>query len=67
MNSKQKKFKTVMMVIAIVGVLGTVIPNLLETSFSPAEKAVICLTYLIGIPLLCSVVYWVGKKVLRGR
>lgn len=66
MNGKQKKFKTAMMIIAIVGMLGTVIPNLLDTSYSPAEKAVICLAYLIGIPLVCSVVYWVGKKVLRG-
>ncbi|MFB5673778.1 hypothetical protein ACE3NQ_20085 [Paenibacillus terreus] len=66
MNGKQKRFKTVMMIIAIAGILGTVIPNLLETSYSPAEKTVICLAYLIGIPLVCSVIYWVGKKVLRG-
>lgn len=55
-----------MVIIAVVGVLGTVIPNLLDTSYAAAEKAVICLSFLIGVPLVVSIVYWIGKKILKG-
>ncbi|KOP67831.1 hypothetical protein AMS62_23170 [Bacillus sp. FJAT-18019] len=66
MNDKQRKFKYIMMVIGIVGVLGTVIPNLLSTEYAAAEKTVICLSYLVGIPLIVSIVYRIGKKMLKG-
>ena len=38
MSDRQKRFKYIMVMIAIVGVLGTVIPNLLDTSYAAAEK-----------------------------
>ncbi|MEC0256180.1 hypothetical protein [Paenibacillus lautus] len=66
MSDKQKRFKYIMVIIAVVGVLGTVIPNLLDTSYEAAEKAVICLSFLIGVPLVVSIVYWIGKKILKG-
>ncbi|MCM3258655.1 hypothetical protein M3664_12700 [Paenibacillus lautus] len=66
MSERQKRFKYIMVIIAIVGVLGTVIPNLLDTSYAAAEKAVICLSFLIGVPLVVSIVYWIGKKIMKG-
>lgn len=66
MSDRQKRFKYIMVIIAIVGVLGTVIPNLLDTSYAAAEKTVICLSFLIGVPLIVSIVYWIGKKIMKG-
>lgn len=66
MNDKQRKFKYIMWVIGIVGLLGTVIPNLLSTEYAVAEKMVICLSYLVGIPLVVFIVYTIGKKILKG-
>lgn len=66
MSAKQLKFKKVMLVIAFLGVLGTVIPNLLDTTSTPAEKTVICIAYLIGVPIVTAIVYFVGKKLLKG-
>lgn len=66
MNDKQTRFKQIMIAIAIVGVLGSVIPNLLDSSSTTAEKAVISITFLICIPLVVTAVYFVGKKMMKG-
>ncbi|GAB6931296.1 hypothetical protein JCM10914A_52790 [Paenibacillus sp. JCM 10914] len=65
MNDKQKRFKYIMIIIGVVGVFGTVIPNLLNTEYSAGEKAVVCLTYLIAVPIVVWVVHWIGHKWLR--
>ncbi|UNK16505.1 hypothetical protein MNQ98_18600 [Paenibacillus sp. N3/727] len=66
MSDKQTKFKQIMIAIAIIGVLGTVIPNLMDSSLPVAEKAVICITFLVCIPLLVTALYFVGKKLMKG-
>ncbi|WP_256719599.1 hypothetical protein [Paenibacillus glucanolyticus] len=66
MNDRQRKFKYIMTVIGIVGVLGTVVPNLLNAEYAAAEKAVICISYLVGVPLVVSLVYWAGKNIMKG-
>lgn len=66
MSGKQQRFKYIMIVIAIVGILGTVIPNLLEPDYAAAEKAVICISYLIGVPLVVFVVYKIGSRLMKG-
>lgn len=66
MSGKQQRFKYIMIVIAIVGILGTVIPSLLETDYAAAEKAVICISYLLGVPLVVFVVYKIGSRLMKG-
>ena len=39
MSDKQKRFKYIMVIIAVVGVLGTVIPNLLDTSYATGKSS----------------------------
>lgn len=66
MNAKQLKLKRIMIAIALLGVLGTVIPNLVDSTYTTAEKTVICVTYLISVPSVTAIVYFVGKKLLKG-
>ncbi|WP_054955989.1 hypothetical protein [Paenibacillus dakarensis] len=66
MSDKLIKFKQIMIAIAIIGVLGTVIPNLLDSSTQGVEKAVIVITFLITIPLVVTAVYFIGKKIMKG-
>ncbi|NMO97808.1 hypothetical protein [Paenibacillus lemnae] len=66
MQGNSKKFKQIMTAIAVIGVLGTVIPNLIDSDMPPSEKAVICTAYLIFIPLVTAAIYWVGKKMMKG-
>ncbi len=66
MSQKEARFKQIMIFIAIIGVLGTVIPNLLDSGMPAAEKAVICITFLLAIPLVVTAIYFVGKKIMRG-
>ncbi|MFC7679393.1 hypothetical protein [Paenibacillus sp. GCM10028914] len=66
MSDKQTRFKQIMIAIAIVGVLGSIIPNLLDSSSTTAEKAVVSITFLICIPLVVTAVYFVGKKMMKG-
>lgn len=66
MSGKQQRFKSIMIGIAAVGIVGTVVPNLLETGYTAAEKAIISLSYIIGIPIVVFVVYKVGTKFMKG-
>lgn len=66
MSDKQTRFKQIMIAIAIIGVLGTVIPNLLDSSATAAQKAVISIAFLVCIPLVVTAVYFVGKKLMKG-
>ena len=66
MRDKRIRFKQIMIAVAVIGVLGTVIPNLLDASIPAAEKAVICIAFLVCIPLVVTAVYFVGKKIMKG-
>ena len=66
MSDKLAWFRRIMIAMAIIGVLGTVIPNLMDSSITGAEKAVICAAFLVGIPLVVTAVYYTGKKIMKG-
>lgn len=67
MSGKQQRFKQIMIAIAVIGVPGTILPNLLDSNLSASEKAVISTAFLIGIPLVSAAVYFVGKNLMKGR
>ncbi|WP_397332833.1 hypothetical protein [Paenibacillus sp. JSM ZJ436] len=61
------RFKVIMISIAVVGVLGTIIPNLADPALQVREKAVICISLGVFIPLVTAAVYKVGTMLMKEK